>query len=274
MWISASFRKSLTDLSRRRARTAFTVATLALAVASISFLAIPALIDGAMQEEVRAGQLADATVTMRPLPLSAEQLAALEALPNVVSVEPRSSVDTRVLVGERRARALVIGVRDFGGQSVDLVRLEGGALPGPGEVATEIQNANVGVYDGRPGEIVTIVGERGTAAGDAGAATTPFRIAGEARSLPGGEEVENENVVVLYATAATVAKLSGEAGYDRLAIRMHDSAPAAAAETVEAVRGYLAAAPGFAGFANLPELRAPGDWPGKAETESSPSSSA
>ena len=46
--LSASVRKSITDLSRRRARTGFTIATLALAVASISFLAIPAVIDASM----------------------------------------------------------------------------------------------------------------------------------------------------------------------------------------------------------------------------------
>jgi hypothetical protein len=34
--VSAALRKSITDLSRRRARTVFTVATLALAVASIA----------------------------------------------------------------------------------------------------------------------------------------------------------------------------------------------------------------------------------------------
>ena len=39
--VSASLRKSVTDLTRRRARTVFTVATLALAVASISFFADP-----------------------------------------------------------------------------------------------------------------------------------------------------------------------------------------------------------------------------------------
>ena len=57
--VSASLRKSVTDLSRRRARTVFAVATLALAVASIAFLAIPTLIDRSMQKEVRAGRLAD-----------------------------------------------------------------------------------------------------------------------------------------------------------------------------------------------------------------------
>ena len=85
--LSASLRKSVTDLSRRRARTAFTVATLALAVASISFFAIPTLIDRSMQDEVRAGRLADVTVTLRPVELTDEQLAALAALPNVAAVE-------------------------------------------------------------------------------------------------------------------------------------------------------------------------------------------
>jgi len=257
--VSASLRKSVTDLSRRRARTAFTVATLAFAVASFSFFAIPTLIDRAMQEEVRAGRLADATVGIRPLALSSEQLEALAALPNVIAVEPRSSVDTRVLVGERRAPALVIGVRDFARQGVDVVRVESGAFPGRGEVLADLQDANVGVYDGRAGDTLTVVGadrERAT-----------FAVSGRGRSLPGGERVQDESVIVLYATAATVAALSGEAGYGELALRLRDPSPAAAAETVEAVRGYLATVPGFAGFSNLAEVRAPGDWPGKGETE-------
>ena len=102
--LAASVRKSVTDLTRRRARTSFTVATLALAVASISFLAIPTLIDRAMQEEVGRVRLADATVTMRPLELTDAQLADLSSLPNVAAVEPSMRVDARVLVGERRAR--------------------------------------------------------------------------------------------------------------------------------------------------------------------------
>ena len=251
--VSASLRKSITDLSRRRARTGFTVATLALAVASVSFLAIPTLIDRSMQEEVRAGKLADATVTMRPLPLSDEQLGVLEALPNVVAIEPGIRVNARVLVGERRAAALVIGVRDFARQGVDVVRLESGAYPGRGEVLTDVQNANVGVYDGRAGDTARVVGAGG------------LRIAGEGRNIPGGEEVQNEHLIVLYATADAIAALSGERGYDRLAIRLRDTSRAA--ETVERVRRYLDTVPGFAGFSRLPEFRAPGDWPGKADTE-------
>jgi putative ABC transport system permease protein len=249
---SASLRKSVTDLSRRRARTGFTVATLALAVASVSFLAIPTVIDASMQREVQAERLADATVTMRPLALTDAQLAQLAALPNVEAVEPRISVNARVLVGERRAPALVIGVRDFAAQGVDVVRLASGAYPGPGEVLTDVQNANVGVYDASPGERATIV--------DAG----DLRITGEARNIPGGEVVQDEHVVVLYATADTIAALGGAKGYDRLALRLRD--PAQGAATVEQVRRTLATVPGFTGFGGLPQLRAPGDWPGKGDT--------
>jgi hypothetical protein len=238
--VSASWRKSLTDLSRRRARTGFTVATLALAVASISFLAIPTLIDASMQEEARAGKLADATVTMRPLPLTDEQLAALSALPNVAAIEPGSE-STRVLVGERRAPALVIGVRNFARQGVDVVRLASGAYPRPGEVLTEVQNTNVDVYDGRAGDIARVVGAGG------------LRITGEGRNIPGGEEVQDENVIVLYATSGTIAALGGGRGYDRLAIRLRD--PSRGPETVERAP-LLETVPGFAGFAGLPELGA------------------
>jgi putative ABC transport system permease protein len=258
--VSATMRKSVTDLSRRRARTVFAVSTLALAVASIAFFAIPTLIDRSMQEEVRASKLADVTVSIRPLELSPADVSALEALPNVAAAEPRSSVDTRILVGERRARALVIGVPDFAGQSVDIVRVESGTTPGPGEVLAEVQDANTGVYEGGAGDTVTTVG----AAGESGA---ELLVTGRGRSIPGGEEVQDESVAVFYATADTVADLSGEPGYDRLALLLDDTSPAAAAATIEDVRSYLETLPEFDGFANLPEIRAPGDWPGKEDTQ-------
>jgi putative ABC transport system permease protein len=257
--VSASLRKSVTDLSRRKARTAFTVATLALAVASIAFFAVPTLIDRAMQDEVAASALADATVSMRPVPLGDQELDALAALPNVEAVEPANGVDVRVLVGERRAAARVIGVRDFERQSVDLVRLESGALPGPGEVLVEVQDANVGVYDGGAGDTLTVVGPGGEEAAQ-------LAVTGSARNIPGGEEVQDENVIVLYASAETVEELSGAPGYGRLAFLLEDTSPAVAAATIEDVRGYLRGVEGFTGFSNLPAVRAPGDWPGKAET--------
>ena len=64
---SALVRKSVTDLTRRKARAAFTVLTLGLAVASIGVFAVPAVMQQAMDREVAANRLADVTVTMKPL---------------------------------------------------------------------------------------------------------------------------------------------------------------------------------------------------------------
>jgi putative ABC transport system permease protein len=256
--VSASLRKSITDLTRRRARAAFAVCTLALAVASIGFFAIPTLIDRSMQREVRGERLADLTLSMRPLALGERDLRALAGLPGVVAVEPRNGVDARILVGARRAPARVIGVRDLGAQSVDVVRPVEGALPVAGRTAVDVQDANTGVFAGTTGDVATLVGPRGTAR---------LPITGTARSIVGGEQVQDDNVVVLYAPAATVAALSGERGYSRLALRLRDGDPAAARATAAAVRRRLAQVPGFKGFTELPQLRAAGDWPGKQDTQ-------
>ena len=121
--VSALSRKSITDLSRRRSRTVFAVATLALAVASIGIFALPTLMDRSMQAEVEAGKLPDLTVFTSPLALDRAQLAMLASLPNVRAVEPRSSFGGRVYIGARRAPAVVVGVPDFAAQRADVVRV-------------------------------------------------------------------------------------------------------------------------------------------------------
>ena len=257
--MSALLRKSVTDLTRRKARALFSILTLALAVASISIFAVPELIDRSMQSEVRAERLAHLTMSTRPLPLSAAQLATLAALPNVETLEVRSHVQTRVYVGERRAPAVLIGVRDFGRQKVDVVRVTSGAAPALGEVLVDVQNANQGMYDGRTGGVVRVVGSSG--------AEGKLRISGEATNLGGGRQVADDDVVVLYATAETVAALSGESGYGELAFRLRDTSPAGIASTLAVVRESLAAMPGFTGLSGLPDVRAPGDWPGKEDSD-------
>jgi hypothetical protein len=179
--MSALLRKSVTDLTRRKARALFSILTLALAVASVSTFAVPELIDRSMQSEVRAERLAHVTVSTRPLPLSDVQLASLAALPNVEAVEARSGVQTRLYVGERRAPALVIGVRDFARQAVDVVRVTSGVAPARGEVLVDVQNANQGMYDGRTGDVARVVGPSG--------AERQLRIIGEATNLGGGRLV-------------------------------------------------------------------------------------
>jgi putative ABC transport system permease protein len=253
---TALFRKSVTDLTHRRSRTFFAVATLAIAVASVGLFALPALLDRGMQSEVRSGRLADLTVVSSPIVLDEERIAALAALPNVRAVEPHSFYGTRVYVGERRTAAYVVGVPDFARQSVDVVHVASGSPPGAEEVLTDVQNAAQGLLGASTGGTVKIV---------AAGSVRRVRISGEGRSLNGGQDVTADNVVVFYATPATVAALSSVPGYSSLAFRLRDTRPAAVTATIAAVRRYLTGVPGFTGFVDLPDVRTAGDWPGKAE---------
>ena len=96
MTFSAVTRKSLCDLTRRRGRAVFTVAALAIAVASIGLFALPTLMNRAMNKEIAANKLADVTLTVNPLPLSSAQLQVLRSLPNVAAFEPGGTFGTYV----------------------------------------------------------------------------------------------------------------------------------------------------------------------------------
>ena len=254
--VSALSRKSITDLSRRRSRTVFSVVTLALAVASIGLFALPTLMNRAMYGAVTADRLPDLTVYMRPLRLDSAQLGALGHLPNVLTVEPRSFFGGRVYVGYRRASMEVRGVLDFGHQRVNVVHVASGSAPGPGEVLTDVQNANQGLLAAGKGQVVRIIGADGIA--------RRLRVSGEGRNLDGGQDAAANGVIVFYATVQTVASLSHVNGFDTLAFRLTDTRPAAVRATVTAVRDTLAAVPGFSGFNDLPVVRPAGDWPGKS----------
>ncbi|MGO9899480.1 MAG: FtsX-like permease family protein [Solirubrobacteraceae bacterium] len=256
MVLSAVVRKSVSDLTRRRARAVFAVAALALAVASVGLFALPTLMSSAMNREIAASKLADVTITVKPLPLTARQLQALGRLPNVAAFNPRATFSTRVYIGARRQQAFLIGKTSFAHQTVDVVTVTAGSAPGAGAVLSDVQNAGYGNNVGGTGGSVRLI------AGNGRVVSLP--ISGQARNLTGAQIVADDGFVTLYATAPTVEQLSGAPGYTRLAFRLRDNSTPAAHRTVTAIRQYLQTVPGFTGFSDLPELRTPGDWPGKS----------
>jgi putative ABC transport system permease protein len=254
---SAPTHKSIAELSRRKSRTFFAVATLALAVAGIGLFALPTLMNRSMDATVTADQLPDLTVFTRPVVLDSAQLRSLAAVPNVTAVEPRSLFSGQIYVGARRAFAQVRGVADFGRQRANVVHVASGAAPSDGEVLTDIQNAKHGLLDTRAGQTVQIVGTDG--------ALRRLAVAGEGRNLDGAQSVDSDGVIVFYANTATVTSLSGVNGYEELDFRLANTASSAVNETTAAVRNVLTTVPGFTGFSDLPQTRAAGDWPGKSK---------
>ncbi len=253
MTLSAVARKSLSDLTRRRGRAFFAVAALALAIASFGLLALPTLMNRAMNGEIAANKLADVTITVKPLPLTAAQARALEHLPNVAAFEPEAVFSTLNRAGWR---TVLIGKVSFAHQTVDAVTVTSGSAPGPNAVLSDVQNAASGRGVGATGGTVRL------RAGDGNWVALP--VSGQGRNLNGGQDVVQNTVAVLYATVPSVAALSGTPGYTQLEFRLHDGSTAAARSTVRVIRQYLQTVPGFTGFSDLPEIRSPGDWPGKS----------
>jgi putative ABC transport system permease protein len=252
---STLLKKSVTDLTRRKARAVLAVLTLAIAVASVGVFAASPLMDQAMQNEVRASRLADVTLQTKPLVLTPSQQAELGRLPNVAGAQALSVVQTRVWIGQRRHDALVVGVPDYTRQPVDRVIISDGAAPQAGTVLTDAQNAKDGRYDGGIGDRIRVVG--------VGDRTYTLRISGIGRNLEWSQMGMNDDAVVLYTTPETAAMLGGEPGFSVLSFRLADTSIAAANSTVDEVRSYLRSNTAFAHFSDLPSIREPGTYPGK-----------
>jgi putative ABC transport system permease protein len=251
---SATLKKSITDLTRRKARAVFAVLTLAIAVASVGIFAAPSLMDQAMQKEVQANKLPDLSLSTKPLAVTPAQIAALRRLPNVSAAGGFSYFQTRVWVGERRVKALVVGVPDWAHQQVNVVSVVSGTKPTSG-VLTEVQNAKQGRYSGTAGDTIRIVG--------VGDRTLAVPVNGIGRNLIGGQQGSDGSLVVLYATPALIARLGGDPGFSSLDFRLRDTGNAAADRTVARIKTYLSANTSFKGFSDLPALRKAGSYPGK-----------
>jgi putative ABC transport system permease protein len=254
MTITAATRKSLTDLTRRKARAIFTVLTLAIAVASVGIFAVPSLMQQAMDRQIANTHLADLTVTMNPLPMSQAQLQAVGRVPNVVAVQPKSVFSTRIVVDGRRQKAVIIAVPDFANQRADVIGVNSGSAPRTGMLLTDNQNVSQNKFAGVRGAQVRVLAADGALHG--------LRVSGVGQNLSGGQIVVG-GYAVFYATSETVAALSGAPGYTMLAMRLHDTSRAAAERTAATVRERLRSVKGFSGFADYPEIRSAGDYPGK-----------
>ena len=211
---SALLHKSVTDLTRRKARTAFAVLALAIAVASVGIFALPPLADRAMQKEIASSRLADLTIDTAALRLTPAQEAALAGLPNVDAFAARSVYSTRVWVGDRRVKAFVVGVPDFGNQTVDVVKITSGTAPGTAGVLSDVQNDRQGRLSAARGDVLRVVTSDG--------GTARLRVTGEGRNMSGGQMVIFESAVVLYASPETVGAAERPSGVNSLEFRLRD----------------------------------------------------
>ena len=250
-------RKAWGDLRRYPGKSLLVVGTLALAIASLAIVAVPGLLNAAMQDQVRQARLFDVAVATRDLDLSSRQLAALGRLPNVAAFEPAveySTVAASASTGIRQ-NAVLWGL-NLDHQTVDVVDVTDGRLPEGTEILADGGNASAAGFGVPIGGRVAIRAAAGT--------VTWVPVSGTGRSLATSPSANGTTSAVFYGAVPAVRALAGVSGYNYLAFRLYDDSPAAQTATVAAIRRDLTGQTGASPFVGLPATRAEGSWPGQS----------
>lgn len=250
--MSVLHRKSWQDIARRRARSFFTVATIAAAVASLAMFALPTLMDRAMQSRIEDDRLHDVRVRTQDLALSGPDIQALRTLPGVESLEVRTTFFTQARIGDRREDVVLVGVENFETQQVNVVAIEQGSSPAAGQALSDAENGRSGRL--KPRTVTTVEVE------DNSGHLHSLSLVGVGRTLE-FSQLALEGAVVLYAPQETVNSIAGTRGVNSLEFRVAN--PERALDVTVAVQAWLNELHPEVVFTNLPDTREAGTWPGQ-----------
>jgi putative ABC transport system permease protein len=253
--MSTLTRKAWGDLTRHRGRTLLVVFTLGIAIASLSFLAVPSLLNAAMNRQVRDSHLYDVGVSTNILDLTPAQLSALGHLPGVAAVSPVLGYATTVASAAGTQNVAIAG-GDLASAPVNTVPLFTGRMPGPGEVLADAGNGRAADFTVPNGGTIGVRAASGR--------LVRLRVSGTGLNLAATPGANGSTTPVFYASEATVESLAGVRGYNYLGFRLTDDTPAAQSRVITEVRAYLTAQAGLDPITALPAVRAPGQWPGQS----------
>jgi len=252
--MSTLSRKAWADLTRHRGRTVLAAFTLCIAIATLSFLAVPGLLGTAMNRQVAASHLNDVGISTTVLDLHPAQLSALGHLPGVAAVSPVLSYTTTATSAAGTENVAIVG-GDLASAPVNTVPLMSGQSPGPGEVLADAGNARATGYPTPNGSTIDLRAARG--------ATVRLRVSGTGLNLAATPGANGSTTPVFYATLATVESLRGVRGYNYLGFRLTDNTTAVQNQVIAEVRSYLTRLTGTDPFTSLPSTRAAGTYPGQ-----------
>jgi putative ABC transport system permease protein len=253
--MSTLSRKARGDLTRHRARTLLAVCTLSIAIASLGFLAVPILLNAAMNRQIAGSHLYDVGISTSTLDLSPAQLRALGRLPGVAAVSPAVGYATTVTSAAGPQDVELAGTA-LASAPVNTVTLFTGRIPGPGEVLADAGNTRAAGFTVPVGGTISVRAASG--------ALVRLRVSGTGLNLAATPGANGSSTPVFYAPTATVQALHGVRGYNYLGFRLADDNTAAQWRVVAEARAYLTAQTGTDPITALPAVRSPGQWPGQS----------
>jgi putative ABC transport system permease protein len=254
--VSALLSKSFGDLKRRKARTIFTILTIALAVAALGLFSVVPLMDTAMEKEVHDSNMYDVRISVPDLVLNESHINGLKEIENVNEVEIRSIFYTRMYIGERRNDVMIIGVEDFTAQDVDIVSLDSGSAPGNMQLLADRNMARANLFHGKEGESVRLYDFQGN--------VQELSISGSGHSLL-YSNYPMFGLAVFYSDFETVHELSNASGVNLISFDLGENTQEDADLAIASIESYLAQNTAFVSFSDIPDVRVNGDWPGQQQ---------
>ncbi len=252
--MSALLIKSWKDLSRRKARTVLTVLTVALGVMGIGLFAITPLADRAVKAELAAENMHHVGIRLNGIILTEGQLDHLEGLANVDRVSQRLVLPVKVEVNGRPKSALLIGLRDYDNQAVDVIRVVSGESPKGMEVLSDQSNEINSVMAVSAGDMVVAQDQDGL--------PVYLRVSGVGKNFIHGAAARS-GTPVFYTSMEAVEHIGGRTGFTFLGFALKNTNPSVMNQTVEVIRRDLASRTSVVTFDDLADVRKEGYWEGR-----------
>lgn len=252
--MSALLIKSWKDLSRRKVRTVLTVLTVALGVMGIGLFAITPLADRAVKAELAAENMHNVGIRLNGIILTEGQLDHLEGLANVDRVSQQLVLPVKVDVDGRAKAALLIGLRDYGDQAVDVIRVVSGVPPKGMEVLTDQSNAINSVVELSAGQAII--------ARDPNEVPVRLKVSGVGKNFVHGGAARS-GTPVFYTSMEAAERIGGRTGFTYLGFSLEDTNPSVMNRTVEVIRRDLASRTSVVTFDDLADVREEGYWEGR-----------
>jgi len=257
--ISAHTRRSLRELTRRRARSLLTILTIAGAVAGIWLFSIPGNIDASMTARAEVDGLHTIRLAPEILDFTEQQLDDLRSTGNVAALDVRTLGRTEMRIGDRPQGVVLVGVDDFENQAVNIVSVTEGSLPSrPGQLVTDFENARTGRYSGGVGDTVSLKSRNGP--------WITFEVAGRGGTLRYGSDVA-EDVPYLYLSNSDVQSVMGYPTPNSIDVIAADRSSAAVVAMVDDLRASISAHVPNLAYWDVLEVWEEGTWPGSEDFE-------
>ncbi len=146
-------KKAITDVTRRKLRSALTIVGIAVGVMGLAAIGIASdQLRSSIQFTTDASAQPDIQFYTDPANLALATTLATQ--PGVTAVEPRLTEPARWAIPTGHFPMSVVGVADFGSMEFEKIDLVEGQLPGPGQVALE--SSDRGIAPVKVGDSITL----------------------------------------------------------------------------------------------------------------------